>query len=174
VTAFAGCLGCSLIFVSWPQKDETLWSLDAYNSGLRALDAGRLSAAKQKLDLAYAYSPANAELNFAEGNLHLALGDKAGARFYYLSALVLDQQHAGAFNNLGMLALTDHNPGFAAKCFRHAIQIMPNDAKLHYLLAQADYATGELKEADAHINMALALHPEQPEFKRLRAQIPSD
>jgi tetratricopeptide (TPR) repeat protein len=171
---FAGCLACGVIFVSWPQSDETLWSLDSYNSGLQALAAGRVAVAKQKLDLAYAYSPANAELNFAEGNLHLALGDRALARSYYLSALVLDQQHAGAFNNLGLIALTDHDPALAAKCFRHAIQIIPNDAKLHYLLAQADFASGQMKEAKTQIDAALELLPDRPEFKLLRAQIPSD
>src|SRR5262249_34367578 len=172
--AFVGCLVCGLTFVSWPQSDETLWSLDSYNSGLQALGAKRLSVAKQKLDLAYAYSPANAELNFAEGNLHLALGDRAVAKSYYLSALVLDQQHAGAFNNLGLIALTDNDPALAARCFRHAIQITPNDAKLHYLLAQADFASGQMKEASTQINTALELLPERPEFKVLRAQIPSD
>ena len=170
----AGCLACGVIFVSWPQSDETLWSLDSYNSGLQALAAGRLAVAKQKLDLAYAYSPANAELNFAEGNLHLALEDRAVARSYYLSALVLDQQHAGAFNNLGLIALIDHDPALAAKCFRHAIQITPNDAKLHYLLAQADFASGQMKEASTQIDAALELLPKRPEFELLRAQIPSD
>jgi Flp pilus assembly protein TadD len=168
---YVGCLAGGVLFVSWPQSDETLWSLDSYNSGLQALAAGRLSVAKEKLDLAYAYSPANAELNFAEGNLHLALGDKAGARSYYLSALLLDQQHAGAFNNLGLIALLDHDPALAAKCFRHAIQITPKDAKLHYLLAQADFASGQVKEASIHINAALQLLPGRPEFKLLQAQI---
>ena len=171
---FAGCLACGVTFVSWPQSDETLWSLDSYNSGLQALAAGRVAVAKQKLDLAYAYSPANAELNFAEGNLHLALGDRALARSYYLSALVLDQQHAGAFNNLGLIALIDHDPALAAKCFRHAIKITPNDAKLHYLLAQADFAGGQMKEASTQIDAALELIPERREFKLLRSQIPSD
>jgi Tetratricopeptide repeat len=174
LTGFAGCLAGGALFVSWPQSDQTLWALDAYNSGLQALQAGHLSVAKQKLDLAYAYSPANAELNFAEGNLHLALNQRATARSYYLSALVLDQRHVGAFNNLGLIALLDNKPELAAKCFRHAIQITPNDAKLHYLLAQADYANGEMKEASNQINAALELYPEQREFKRLRAQIPSD
>ncbi len=60
-------------FVSMPQKDPTLWALDTYNSGLQALDAQQIELARQRLDLAYAYSPHNAEINFAEGNLHLAL-----------------------------------------------------------------------------------------------------
>jgi tetratricopeptide (TPR) repeat protein len=173
-SVFAGCLGCGVLFVSWPQSDKTLWSLDSYNSGLQALTAGRLAVAKEKLDLAYAYSPANAELNFAQGNLHLALGDRAAARSYYLSALMLDQQHARAFNNLGLVALTDNDPALAARCFRHAIKITPNDAKLHYLLAQADFASGQMKEASSQIDAALELHPERAEFKLLRAQIPTD
>lgn len=172
--AYSGCLACSAMFVSWPQSDQTLWSLDAYNSGLQALQAGHIPVAKRKLDLAYAYSPANAEVNFAEGNLHFALGDRVMARSYYLSALVLDQQHVGAFNNLGLVALADNDPELAARCFRHAIQIAPNDAKLHYLLAQADYASGQVEEASTQIDAALELHPNQFEFKLLRAQIPSD
>ena len=63
------------------------------------------STARQRLDLAYAYSPENAEINFAEGNLHLALGRTDEAAQYYLAALRLDPTHAGAGNNLGVLAL---------------------------------------------------------------------
>ena len=76
--------GCTA-FVSLPQRDPTLWALDTYNSGLQALDAHQLPLARERLDLAYAYSPENAEINFAEGNLHLALGDIAAAKGCYFA-----------------------------------------------------------------------------------------
>ena len=97
----------STAFVAMPQKDPTLWALDTYNSGLQALDAEQLALARKKLDLAYAYSPHNAEINFAEGNLHVALGETAIAKNYYLAVLRLDPEHSGALNNLGVLALRE-------------------------------------------------------------------
>ncbi len=108
-------------FVSMPQKDPTLWALDTYNSGLQALDAGQLPLARRKLDLAYAYSPQNAEINFAEGNLHLALGETTAAKNFYFSTLRLDPNHAGAYNNLAVLAFQESRWELAVRFLRDAL-----------------------------------------------------
>ena len=158
-------------FVSMPQKDPTLWALDTFNSGLQALDAEQLPVAKKKLDLAYAYSPDNAEINFAQGNLHLALGETNVAKGYYFSALRLDPAHAGAFNNLGILALRESRWELAGRFFRHALEVTPNNAKAYFLLAQAELKAGHRAEAEDAIKRALALEPNRPEFQALRQEL---
>ena len=164
-------LFCSTAFVSMPQKDSTLWALDTYNSGLQALEARDFPLARRKLDLAYAYSPENAEVNFAEGNLHLATGDAGAAKRFYFGALRLDPTHAGAYNNLGVLALEEKRWKLAANFFRHALEHSPNDSKTHYLLARAELESGDVASARQEISLSLQLDPHRPEFFALQKEI---
>ena len=163
----------STAFVSMPQKDATLWALDTYNSGRRALEAEDFSLARRKLDLAYAYSPENAEVNFAQGNLHLATGDDSAAKRFYLAALRLDPTHPGAYNNLGVLALEEKRWKLAGNFFRHALEYAPNDAKTHYLLARAELNSGDLASARREIARAIELDARHPEFFALQKEIES-
>ncbi len=158
-------------FVSLPQKDPALWALDTYNSGLQALEIGNLPLARQKLDRAYAYSPLNAEINFAEGNLHFALAEPALAKNFYRTALRLDPQHVGACNNLGLIALNEKRWAIATFFFHRALQSAPNDAKLNYLLARATFAAGDQLAARNAISNARQLDPTRPEFVSLEQEI---
>ena len=158
-------------FVSMPQKDPTLWALDTYNSGLQALDAQQIELARRKLDLAYAYSPHNAEINFAEGNLHLAMQETDAAKSYYISALRLDPGHIGAYNNLGVLALREGRWELAGRFFRHALKLSPNNAKLYFLLAQAELKSGKRAAARRAIERAVQLDPGRPEFQALQQDL---
>ena len=158
-------------FVSLPQRDPALWALDTYNSGLQALDIGNLPLARQKLDRAYAYSPLNAEINFAEGNLHLALAEPDRAKEFYLAALRLDPQHVGACNNLGVIALQEKRWDVAISFFRRALQSAPNDAKLNYLLARAAFESGDQVAARNAIAAARKLDPHREEFILLEKEI---
>ncbi len=158
-------------FVSFPQKDPALWALDTYNSGLQALEAGNTSLARQKLDLAYAYSPFNAEINFAEGNLHFTTGALETAKSFYWSTLHLDSAHLGAFNNLGLLALAQNDSNLAAELFRHALARAPDDPKLHYLLARAEMNQGNFAAAQREIACALETDPGRSEYVQLKNEI---
>ena len=157
--------------VSWRRGDTELWALDPYNSGLQALEAGHLEVAERKLSLAHAYVPRNAEVNFVLGNLALARKDPAAAKTWYAQTLELDSRHAGAFNNLGVLALEEGRAPEAIRLFELSLQIEPNDAKRHYLLARASLETGNAVRALAEMEVALRLAPTQPEFIELRNQI---
>lgn len=168
VISYSLLLTGSVALASTPQRDPSLWALDAYNSGLQALDSGDIGQARQKLDLAYAYSPLNAEVNFAEGNLELAVGDRAGAKNFYRSTLRLNPNHPGAYNNLGILALQENRWSLAASFFTAALQRSPNDPKLHYLLAQAHLSSGDRERARSEIAEAIRLNPQQPEFRSLQ------
>ncbi|HYY13067.1 MAG TPA: tetratricopeptide repeat protein [Chthoniobacterales bacterium] len=161
----------SAIAVSLPQRDPSLWALDAYNSGWHALETDDLSLAEKKLDIAYAYVPGNAEINFALGNLRFAQNDNNGAKSFYLAALRLDPNHGGAYNNLGILALQDSQWTIAEKFFAKAVQQDPTDAKTYYLLAQAELNARDLHSASDAITRALQLNSSQPEFRRLNEQV---
>jgi hypothetical protein len=169
--AYATLLVASTLFVSWPQREPSLWALDAYNSGWQALESGNLPLAERKLDLAHSYVPDNAETNFALGNLKLAQKDTAAAASFYLTTLHLDSRHRGAINNLGVLALENGQPEVAEERFRQALAIDARNPKTHFLLAKSLIAEGHNDSALAEIDRALALKPDQPEFKELRAQI---
>ena len=157
-------LAGSAAFVSWPQRDPSLWALDVYNSGLQALDSGDLATARQKLDCAYAYSPLNAEVNFAEGNLQLAAGETIKAKMFYGFTLQLNSHHAGAFNNLGVLALQEKRWDLAAAFFERALVHSGSDPKIYYLLANAHFNSGDRGRARVEIAEAVRLNPTQPEY----------
>jgi Flp pilus assembly protein TadD len=173
VALYLALLTGATIFVSWPQRNPSLWALDAYNSGWQALEAGNLPLAEKKLQLALAYVPANAETNFAFGNLKHAEGDDQAATNFYLTTLRYDGNHRGAFNNLGVVALASHNYDEAERWFRRAIQVEPRNGKAHFLLARTLLENGRRDEAQREIEIAIGLNPQQPEFKQLQQQITS-
>lgn len=163
----------STIFVSWPQRDPSLWALDAYNSGWQALESNNLVLAEKKLVLAYAYVPENSETNFALGNLRLAQRDSAEAERFYQSTLQLEPGHKGALNNLGVIAFDEQRLGAAETWFRRAIDVDPRNGKTHFLLAKTLLAGGNPSAARVEIDRALQLMPAQPEFVSLRNEIQS-
>jgi Flp pilus assembly protein TadD len=159
------------LFVSIPQKDPGLWALDAYNSGWQALQSNNLPLAERKLNVAYAYSPDNAEVNFALGNLRLDQGNKSAAESYYLTTLRLDSTHEGAYNNLGILALEEKRWSRAANLFAKALQQDPRDAKTYYLIAQAQFHARDFQNASLAIARAIELNPAEPQFHALGGEI---
>ena len=161
----------STIFVAWPVRDVSLWALDTYNSGWQAFESGDLALAEQKLQLAYAYVPENAETNFALGNLRLAQGRESEAKSYYFATLRLDPTHEGGYNNLGILALQEKRWTVAANLFRKALQQNPREEKTYYLLAQAQFNARDLGNARLAIREAIKLNSNQPQFQALSEQI---
>ena len=171
VLGYAGTLAAATAFVSIPRGDPSLWALDPYNSGWQALQSKNYPLAKAKLELAYAYVPTNAEINFALGNLQLEQGDTAGAKPFYAATLRLDPEHEGAWNNLGVLALGEQRWELAAKFLNGALQTSPDDPKTRFLLARVHYELRDYPEAQRQIASALRVWPEQPEFRELQAKI---
>ncbi len=168
---FLFLLFAATAFVGMPQKDASLWALDSYNSGLHALDAGHLSLAREKLDHAYSYSPSNAEINFAEGNLHLALGETNEAKRFYFDTLRLDPNHSGAYNNLGVLALTENRSQLAVRLFQLSMRDKTQNAKSYFLLAQAEFKSGDYLAARRAMTRAMEIDPSPREFRVLQDQL---
>jgi Tetratricopeptide repeat len=171
VISYGALLTVSTLFVSWPQSDPSLWALDAYNSGWQALESGDLALAEKKLQLARAYVPTNPETNFALGNLRLAEGNSAAASAFYLATLRLDNRHRGALNNLAVMALDGGKFDAAENWLRHAEDVDPGNAKIHFLLAKTLLAKDEHDRAREEIEIAIRLRPNQTEFQQLKQKI---
>jgi len=169
--AYIVLLAISTLFISWPQRDPSLWALDAYNSGWQALESNNLALAERKLAVAYAYVPDNSETLFALGNLRLAQQKSDDALAFYRAVLSIDPKHKGALNNLGVIALDARDYASAERWFRQAAQIEPSNAKTHFLLAKTFLGKGNREAAQTEIDAALRLKPDQPEFMALGAQI---
>jgi hypothetical protein len=168
---YLGVLVGSTVLVAWPVRDASLWALDTYNSGWQAFESNDLALAEQKLKLAYAYVPENAETNFALGNLRLAQGNRSEAKSYYFATLRLDPQHEGSYNNLGILALAEKRWDLATKFFTKALEQNPRDAKTYYLLATAHLNLGDIQRARAEISQAIQFDPARPEFIVLKQEL---
>ena len=164
-------LAISAVFISWPQRDPSLWALDAYNSGWQALESNNLALAEKKLSVAYAYVPDNSETLFALGNLRLTQQKTDDALAFYSAVLSIDPKHKGALNNLGVIALDARDYANAESWFRSAAQIDPANAKTHFLLAKTLLGKGNREAAQTEIDAALRLKPDQPEFRTLSEQI---
>ena len=169
--SYGTLLAVSTVFISWPQRNPSLWALDAYNSGWQALESNNLALAEKKLALAYAYVPDNSETLFALGNLRLAQQKSDDALAFYWAVLSIDPKHKGALNNLGVIALDARDYANAERWFRRAAQIEPANAKTHFLLAKTFLGKGNREAAQTEIDAALRLKPDQPEFLALSEQI---
>ena len=163
----AGFAVLAACLTSAPQSDVTLWSLDHYDAGLRALKSRDFETAQRRLELALRYTPTSADINCALGNLWLERNDRTRAKSYYRRALTLSPKHDGVLNNLGVLALDEKRWDLAERFFLGALQTEPNDAKTYFLIAKARLEQGNREGALAAAQEAVRLSPNQPQFVAL-------
>ncbi len=171
VALLGGTALASAGWVSGPPSDLSLWALDHYKAGLSATKAGDLARAGKELQTAMRYSPQNADVQFALGNVSLKAGDRTTAKSHYRHALELNPRHAGLLNNLAVLALEEKRWELAEKFLGSAIAAEPEDPKLYYLLAQARKERGNRDGAREAVEQAIQRRPAQPEFLELRRQL---
>ncbi len=196
VAKYSAALAVAVWFVSIPRADIGLWSLDHYKAGIRATTAGQLellrnnpagaaeafARAQRNLEAAYAYVPNNPDIDFALGNLWLALSQKnpdpavaanqrAQAKLYYRLALDLNPRHTGTLNNLGVLAMEEKRWPLAEKFFLGSLASEPGEIKTRYLLARVYFESGRLDDARAELAKALAVRPKQREFLELQEKL---
>ncbi|MFN2476443.1 MAG: tetratricopeptide repeat protein [Chthoniobacterales bacterium] len=158
-------------FVSLPQRDPSLWALDAYNAGWQALETNDTARAEKHLTLAYRYVPENTEINLALGNLWYGRKDFSKAKSFYRAVLELEPRHKSALSNLGVIALDEEHWEAAVGLFRRVVEIAPAEAKSHYLLARALLGANRLEAARIEISRARELEPAYPEFSPIEEQI---
>ena len=163
--------GGAACFVSIPRTNIGLWSLDHFNTGIRALRTQHFDQAQRSLEIAYAYVQDNAEINFALGTLWQQKGNPGRASFFYKRTVDLDAKHSSAWSNLGVLSLDQKSYPQAIRFLQRSIEHEPDDAKTHFLLARAFFENGNRDDARRAIQRAIELRPVQPEFQALRAAI---
>ena len=76
-----------------------------------------------------------------------------------------------ARSNLGVIALDHQQFELAEHWFRRVLDLNTRSAKTHFLLAKTYAARGDRADACAEIDSAVALSPQQPEFRQLREEI---
>lgn len=158
-------------FVSMSRPDPANWSLDHYKAGIRSLDNGQVAEAERELTTAYAYVQENSEILFALGNLRYAQGNLPGAKHWYRKSLEINSDHAGVWNNIGVIAFDERRWDIAERAFLQSLQSEPNDAKTHYLIARARLELGNREGALAAIQEAVRLAPTQKQFLELQEKI---
>jgi tetratricopeptide (TPR) repeat protein len=179
----------SLWFVTRPQEDIGLWSLDFYKAGVRATDGSVEATAKGKpalaaeyqnhalrsLETAYAYVPNNAEIAFALGNVWYHGGDNTRAKLCYERALQINtsngRSHASALNNLGVIALEEKRPADAERLLQLSLTAEPDDAKTWFLLARACRDQGDISHAETAITQAIKRDGKTATFQKFRDEL---
>ena len=95
-----------------------------------------------------------------------------GAAFsFYLATLKYDENHRGALNNLGVMALDANRYDVAEMWLRPAEHVDPRNAKTHFFLAKTLLAKGNRRAAQLEIDTAIRLRPDQHGLTHLRQQI---
>lgn len=184
---YLSAVGGSTAFASIPKGSPEAWALNHYSVGIRTLsvaesaraskDGGTateaMARAERELQLAYRYAPASEETNFALGNLLLMQEKRGSAKLFYSRVLGLAPAHAGALNNLGVIALQERQWELAVRHFEAVLHTEPRSAKAHYLLATAKAESGDLAGALVAVESAIALRPQQKEFLLLHEKLKS-
>jgi Flp pilus assembly protein TadD len=162
--------GAALVVAERP-VDPAVRHINEFNGALSDIDNHRLDRAQAKLLRVLADNPNNAETYFALGNVALDRGDRDRAKFYYRKTLQLDPTHFRVLNNLGVLAFEERRWPLAESFLDHALTIEPDDAKTQYLLALTRWEQADLPGARLAIVEAQRLSPENPQFRKISAQL---
>lgn len=169
--AYTVALGCSALFVSWPQRDRSLLALDHYNASLRAQQIGDLSTTQRELEVAAAYVPDNADVNFALGNLWFARDEITTAKAFYARTRDLNPSHANAWNNLGSIAIAEGLWPEASRCLEMKVKLDPEDGMACFLLARVRLELKDRAGARLWIREALRRQPGRADFEATLKEI---
>lgn len=168
---YLGIAGVSFAFTRSPHSNAELQAVDDYNAGFRALETRKLDRAQMFLEKAYAQMSDNDEANFALGNLWMEKGEPKKAKVFYRRTLELNPKHGGAYNNLGVIALSENRWQVAESFLRRALASDPSDAKTCYLLAKARLGMDDKPGAMVFAQKAVSLEPQRKLFRTLLEEL---
>lgn len=150
-----------------PEWDQ----VDSADQGLALIYSER-GAYDKALDLlaeAQAAEPNDPEVQSARGAVLLQAGHWKEAQSTLRAALQADPNDANALNGLGFIAWQDeHQYDQAVDYFQHALQMHPPsdafNASLHASLGAVYCEMGRYPEGIAHLQSAIELSPNDPEY----------
>lgn len=126
-------------------------------------DAGKpISAAELNV-------PDKARKEFDKGTEAMAKSRWEEAQKHFAKATEIYPRYAGAFNNLGIVAINEKNPPAARGYFQQAIKLDDHLATAYLNISKLDYNEHHLKEAEISLVRALALDPMNVEAMVLMA-----
>lgn len=176
-------------FVSKPKTDISLWSLEQYTAGIKAISAAEsaleannpqegeylLQQAQRNLEAAYAYVPNGPEIHFAIGNIFMIRKNHEKAEELYKMTVMLamgsNRLHDGALNNLGVISMLQKKWTEAESYFMASLKAESRSPKTWYLLAQAAFEAGHFDTAKRAIAEALKRSPSQSTFIQLQEKL---
>ena len=148
-----------VMFVGLTACSEDVDPDQALKEGLAQQQAGNLEAAAEQYQLVIDTRPGDKYANYNLGVIEQADGRTMLAEGYYRSALDTDPSFVPALFNLAILRTAAGGTQEAIDLYLRVIEIQPDYAAAHFNLGLLYQGSDKPKEAEAHINEALALDP---------------
>jgi tetratricopeptide (TPR) repeat protein len=134
---------------------------------------GQLAAAAEMYRAAMAAAGPKAEICFQVAELLYRMGDLAGARERYYTAVELDDDYVEARANLGCILAETGQRDLAVAAFEGALRYHPNYADVHYHLARTLDEMGERVRAEEHWRAFATQSPDSPWADEARQRLDS-
>jgi Flp pilus assembly protein TadD len=135
----------------------------------------RKDAARRRLDDAVASAPGNAELQLLATRLYATtFGDTAAAERAVRRAIDADDGNLGAFDMLARLHVAKDDLPAATKEFERLAEKQPRSVASHTAVGLLHHLQGNLDNAKAGYERALALNPRSPTAANNLAQLYAD
>jgi tetratricopeptide (TPR) repeat protein len=125
---------------------------------------GRLEDSAEHYQAARRMNPRYPASAVRLGSVYLQLNRPGDAQRQFEAALRQDAESAAAHSGLGEAAAAQQRPAGAISHFQAALKRVPQANRIHYLLAMAYRAAGDLEQAKIHLERrgAVGVRPKDP------------
>lgn len=124
------------------------------------LSQGDLNKAERHCDLGLEFSPQYADLWVNKGIIAYKRGQYDRAKDAYIKAIKYNNEHASAYNNLGVIYReVDRKLGQAHDNFQRALKVNPDFTEARYNLALTLWKLGKRDQARKEYETILAVNP---------------